>query len=164
MIFTSIKGYFYKLYNICYALVLAPLALFLFLYYQTQVENFLPIIQEENTLLIIESGLFFGAIAGLTIVHFYIRKQFISIGREVSLGNKMDRYFPIALLRTSAGSIVAFLLNAGFYLTGSIWCAIGFGLTMVWIAWQWPTPKRFCNDLSVRKDERELMLNSRDAF
>ena len=164
MIFTSIKGYFYKLYNICYALVLTPLALFLFLYYEAQVEKILPIIQEENTLLIIGFGLFIFTTLGLTSVHLYLRKRLITISKESGLGDKMDRYFPLALLRVSLGSFAAFLMNVGFYLTNSFWFALAFGGIMLWIGWQWPTPKRFCNDLTVRKDERELMLKSKDAF
>ena len=164
MIFTSIKGYFYKLYNICYILVLVPLALFLFLYYQAQVEKILPIIQDQDLLLILNVGLFLLAILGLTSVHLYLRKQFAVVRKEVGLGDKMDRYFPLALVRISLGSLSAFFMNIGFFLTGSIWFAVSFGLIMLWIWWQWPTPKRFCNDLSVRNDERELMLKSKDAF
>ena len=164
MIFTSIKGYFYKLYNICYILVLVPLALFLFLYYQAQVEKILPIIQDQTLLLVLNAGLFLLAILGLTSAHLYVRKQFAVVSKEVGLGDKMDRYFPLALVRISLGSLSAFLMNIGFFLTGSIWFAISFGLIMLWIWWQWPSPKRFCNDLSVRNDERELMLKSKDAF
>jgi len=163
MIFTSIKGYFYKLYNICYVLVLTPLALFLFLYYEVQVEKILPIIQEEYTLLV-GFGLFVFIAVGLTTVHLYLRKQLGNISKEAGLGDKMDRYFPLALIRVSMGSFAAFLMNVGFYLTSSLWFAVAFGAIMLWIGWQWPTPKRFCNDLSVRNDERELMLKSKDAF
>jgi len=164
MIFTSIKGYFYKLYNFSYLLVLTPLALFLYLYYQAQVEKTLPIIQEGDMLTIVEFGLFIFAGISLTTVHLYLKKRLVDISKETGLGDKMDRYFPLALLRICLGSFAAFLMNVGFYLTGSIWFAIAFGLTMLWIGWQWPTPKRFCNDLSVRSDERELMLRSKDAF
>lgn len=164
MIFTSIKGYFYKLYNICYILVLSPLAFFLFLYYQTQIEKILPIVHDPDTLLIIEWSLFLLALMGLTTVHLYVRKRLIEVSKNAGLGDKMDRYFPLVLLRTSLGSFMAFLLNIGFYLTGSVWFAVAFGATMLWIWWQWPTPTRFCNDLAVRNDERELMLRSKDSF
>jgi hypothetical protein len=163
MIFTSIKGYFYKLYNVCYVLVLTPLALFLFLYYEAQVEKILPIIQEEYTLLI-EFGLFIFIAVGLTTVHLYLRKRLVNISKESGLGDKMDQYFPLALIRVSMGSFAAFLMNVGFYLTSSFWFAVAFGGIMLWIGWLWPTPKRFCDDLSVRNDERELMLKSKDAF
>ena len=164
MIFTSIKGYFYRLYNICYVFVLTPLALFLFLYYEAQVEKILPIIQEDNTLLIVGLVLFIFGGFGLTTVHLYVQKRLVKISKEVGLGDKMDLYFPMALLRVSVGSSTAFLMNVGFYLTSSFWFAIAFGGIMLWIGWQWPTPKQFCKDLSVRNDERELMLKSRDAF
>ena len=164
VIFDSIKGYFYKLYNICYALVLIPLVIFLFLYYQAQVEKSLPIVQNQETLLLLRWSLFLTALGGLISVQLYIRKQLIKVSQAVSLGEKMDRYFPLALVRTCLGSFSAFLMNIGFFLTSSIWFAITFGLIMLWIWWQWPTPKRFCKDLAVRKDERELMLNSKDSF
>ncbi len=163
MIFTSIKGYFYKLYNICYVLVLTPLALFLFLYNEAQVEKIVPIIQQEYTLLV-GFGLFIFTSVGLTTVQLYLRKRFGNIGKESGLGDKMDRYFPLALIRVSMGSFAAFIMNVGFYLTSSFWFAVAFGCIMLWIGWQWPTPKRFCDDLSVRNDERELMLKSKDAF
>lgn len=164
MNFTSIKEYFYKLYNICYVLVLAPLAVFLFLYYQLQVEKFSPIIKDQNTLHKVELGLFLLGAIILTTVHLHVRKRLVKVGKEVGLGDKMDHYFPLALLRTTMGAFVTFLMSIGFYLTGSIWCAVASGVTMLWIAWQWPSPKRFCNDLSVRNDERELMLKSKDSF
>ena len=164
MIFTSIKEYFYKLYNICYILVLVPLALFLFLYFQSQAEKILPVIQDQVLLLVINSGLFLSALIGLVSGHIYLGKQFAIAKKDVGLGDKMDRYFPLALVRISLGSLSAFFMNIGFFLTGSLYFAIAFALVMFWIWWQWPTPKRFCDDLSVRNDERELMLKSKDAF
>ena len=164
MNFNSIKEYFYRLYNICYVLVLAPLALFLFLYYESQIEKILPIIQADDKLLKFEAIFFLVSIAGLTTVHIYVRSRLAIVRKEVGLGDKMDRYVPIALVRTAVGSFSALLMNAGFYLTGGIAFAVAFGLTMIWVGWHWPTPKRFCNDLSVRSDERELLLKSKDAF
>src|SRR6478609_11399535 len=113
MIFTSIKGYFYKLYNFSYLLVLTPLALFLYLYYQAQVKKILPIIQEEDILTMVGFGLFIFAIVSLTTVHLYLRKRLLAISKESGLGDKMDRYFPLALLRTCLGSFAAFLMNVG---------------------------------------------------
>ncbi len=164
MIINSIKGYFYRLYNICYVLVLTPLALFLFLYYQTQVGKILPVIQDQYEFLIVELSFFMLVLTSLTTVHLYLRKRFVIVSKYASLGDKMNRYFPLALMRTGVGSVSAFIVSTGFYFTESVWLAGAFGVTMFWIWWQWPTPKRFCNDLSVRTDERELMLRSKDSF
>ena len=164
MIINSIKGYFYRLYNICYVLVLTPLALFLFLYYQTQVGKILPVIQDQYEFLIVELSFFMLVSLSLTTVHLYLRKRLLIVSKDAGLGDKMDRYFPLALIRTSVGSISAFIASTGFYITESVWLAGAFGISMLWIWWYWPTPKRFCNDLSVRTDERELMLRSKDSF
>jgi hypothetical protein len=164
MIFDSIKGYFYKLYNICYVLVLMPLVLFLFLYYQAQVEKILPIIQDQSARLGTELTLFLLALFALTTVHLYLKRQLAEVSKEPGLGDKMGRYFSLAMWRTGVGSLTVFLMNIGFYLTGNIWFAVACAATVVWIGWLWPTPKRFCDDLSVRSDERDLMLRSKDSF
>ena len=46
--FSSIKGYFYRLNNVSYLIVLLPLGLFLFLYYQMQVGKITPTVQDQN--------------------------------------------------------------------------------------------------------------------
>lgn len=164
MKFGSIKEYFYKLYNYCLLLVLVPPLAFVFLYFVWPKKASYSIFENEDmteTILII---FFVLIITELTIVHLLLKRQFRQLRKEVALGVKMDRYAGLALMRIIAISACATLVSAAFFLTGNIWTAGIFALLLMWMWLQWPSPKKFCNDLSVRNDERELLLKSRDAF
>lgn len=164
MEFNSIKEYFYKLYNVCYAVTLFPLGLFIYLYLELQVGKINSLIQDNGQILISQIALFALGLLLLTSVHLVVKRKLQTVSKELSLGNKMDRYYGLSLGRMITGVFVSALAAAGLYLTGSEVFSIYFLLVLLWMAYQWPSPKKLCAELKLKGDEREMILYKRESL
>lgn len=164
MKFDSIREYFYKLNNYCLLLVLLPPSIFIVLYFLWPGQASYSLFENESLTFIILIFLFVLIVVELTIVHLYVRNQLRKLSSEPSLGDKMDRYAPLLLARQMNTSFSAGLVAVSFYLTVNNWAVIFFGLLLFWMWLQWPSPEKFCNDLVVRKDERELILSRKESL
>lgn len=164
MKFSSIKEYFYKLYNVCYMITLIPLAIFIYLYLTLQAVELNSILQNANYILIAQGAFFVIVFVALTIVHLVIRKKMKLVAREFGLGNKMDKYYSYAVLRISAGALASVIVGGGLLITGSEIFSIYFLLILLWMAYHWPMPKRMCAELALKGDEREMILYKRESF
>ena len=105
MKFNSIKEYFYKLYNICYFITLIPLGVYIYLYLEMQSGALAPPPLNSDLLLTIQVGFIIFIILTLTSVHWVVRKKLGSILDVVSLGDRMDAYYSIALFRIGMGVV-----------------------------------------------------------
>ena len=164
MNFSSIKEYFYKLTNRCYLLVLLPLLTFVYLYFQFRSKKIIPIIQSEQHVTFILIGCAIACILNLTTVHLLARKRLVRYATETGLGNKLDRYYEIIVLRVGAGSASSLLMAVGLLLTGHEFFSLLFMLILIWILFQWPSSKKACKDLRLKGDEYEMVLYKKDKF
>ena len=119
MKFSSIKEYFYKLYNVCYIITLVPLAIFIYLYLKLQAVEVNSILQNAHHVFIAQIVFFVVVFVVLTIVHLVVRKKMKSLSNEFGLGNKMDRYYRYAVLRILAGALASVVVAGGLFMTGS---------------------------------------------
>lgn len=164
MKFSSIKEYFYKLNNICYVITLIPLGVFIFLYLKMQKGEIYAAIQEQQQILTVQLAVFVLSGLILTIVHLVVKKKLKVYSRELGLGNKMDRYFYLSLNRIVMGALVSILVAGGLWLTGSEIFSVYFLGILLWMASQWPTPKRMCTELLLKGDEKEMVLYKRESL
>lgn len=164
MKFNSIKEYFYKLYNVCYMITLIPLAIFIYLYLKLQAVEMNSILQKANYIFIAQVVFFVAVFVMLTIVHLAIRKKMKLLSGEFGLGNKMDKYYSYAVLRISAGGLASVAVASGLFITGSEIFSVYFLLILLWMAYHWPMPKRMCAELSLKGDEKEMILYKRESF
>lgn len=164
MEFSSVKEYFYKIYNVCYALTLIPLAIFIFLYLKLQVGEINSVIQEPDQLLLLQIVFLVLIATTLTIVHLVVSKKLKTLSKEFSLAAKMDGYFRLALTRIVTGVIVSCLASVGLYFTGSEIFSVFFLLVLLWMAYHWPAPKKMCQELALKGDEKEMILYKRESF
>lgn len=164
MQFSSIKEYFYKLYNYCYALTLIPLCIFIYLYLEMQVGKNNSLIQAYDQVLIFQVLFFFLAVSILTIVHWQVKKKLKTLTREYSLGTKMDKYFYLAITRIGIGNLVSCLAGLGLYLSGSEIFSLFLLFIFFWMAYHWPSPRKLCTELSLKGDEKEMVLYKRESF
>lgn len=156
----SIKEYFYKMYNIGYASTLISLGLFIYFYLQSnEIDHWVKDADDVRWVQIIFS---FTAIAFLTIVHWLIKRKMKVLTGELSLAKKMDRYYILAMTRIGVGLLASLWMALGFFLTGSEVFSFLFIAILLWISVQWPSPRRMCSDLSLKGDEREMILYKRD--
>jgi len=164
MKFSSIKEYFYKLYNVCYLITLVPLALFIYLYMKMQIGEINSLVKGTENMLIVQVALFSLVLFSLTTVHLVVKKKIKLLARELSLGNRMDRYFYLSLTRMGGGAIGSTLMGAGLFLTGSEIFSAFFLAILLWMAFHFPTPKKMCVELALKGDEREMVLYKRESL
>lgn len=164
MKFSSIKEYFYKLYNICYLLTLIPLGVFIYLYMNMQAGKINILVQERNTILMLQIVVLAFATFFLTIVHLVIKKKMKVLSSKMGLGNKMDQYYYLSLIRIGSGAFVSSAIGLGLLYTGSEIFSVFFLGILLWMAFQWPTPKKMCVELKLKGDEKEMILYKRESL
>ena len=164
MQFNSLTEYFYKVYNLCLLMLLIPVASFLFVYYLVLTGKITPTIQSELVLKIILICFPILVALDLTIVHLVVKRRLALLVKEVSLGIKLEKYFATITPRISAVVATALFMAAGLYITTNELFTIYFLLLVIWLAFQWPTPRRISKDLKLRGDEETMVLTKGEAF
>jgi hypothetical protein len=164
MNFNSLTEYFYKVYNLCLFMLLVPIAAFLFVYYLVLTGKINASIESGTVLQIILVSFPVLTILDLTIVHLVVRKRLASLSKEVSLGIRLEKYFAAVTPRISAVVATTLFLAAGLYITMHELFTIYFLLLVVWLAFQWPTPRRVSKDLKLKGDEETMVLTKGEAF
>ena len=164
MNFSSIKEYFYKLYNACYLLLLLPLGIFIFIYYQLHENKIVPIVQDEMQILLLTAGALVLVILNLTTVHWVSRRRLKKYAALPGLGLKLDHYYEIIFLRFASGSISSLLLAIGLMLTASEYFPFIFVLVLATMAFHWPTSRKACRELKLRGDEYKMVMEKLESF
>jgi hypothetical protein len=164
MNFTSIKEYFYKLYNVCYLLLLLPLLIFIFIYYQLTEKKIVPIIAEEMQIQAMIAGAILLVIINLTTVHWVSGKRMKVYVTEPGLGRKLDRYYEIIFLRFTAGATSSLLAAIGLLLTGSVLFAAIFIVVLLLLAVQFPTSRKACKELMLKGDEYTMVFKKTEKI
>lgn len=159
----SIKGYFYRMFNINYLLVLLPLAGFIYTYIQYRREQLSALLGEEDTFLlqVVLSGL---AVFDMAVVQVFTAFRLRRIRREPSLGKRLEAYFTVNMIRFATGSVNSILLAAGFYVTLSQYFSAALLVLLAWMAWHWPLARKVCDDLRLRGDELRVVLHRQDLM
>ncbi|GHM98765.1 hypothetical protein WSM22_02550 [Cytophagales bacterium WSM2-2] len=160
----TLKEYFYKLSNRSLILMLLPIVAFLSIYYLL-LSGILPtIVRSELWVVILLTFVPIAVLISLTIVHLGLRSECKIIGEEVGLGRKLELFYPVAKRKINSLVWASFVLAGGFFLTAHEWFSIYFGVVIVWSWVQWPSPRRACNDLNLKGDEREMVMSKGEAF
>ena len=165
MKYNSIREYFYKLFNILFALLLLPLLVFVVLYWQIQEGNLVgPFYLDEKinqTLIILIGAVVF---TDWLISFSLFSKRLKSMKRIQSLGTRLDRYASLTILRfvlILSGSLV---LAVGFCLTENQIFSIIVVVNMLLLLPLWPFPSKVCRDLQLKGDERTLVFHKKDRL
>ena len=164
MNFSSLKEYFYRLYNTCLLRLLLPMGLFLLIYYLSLSGLISPYITQEGLIDFLSYTYLVLIIISLTIVHLVIYKRLKVISETVGLGDKLDLYHSVVKLRMKTVVGISLFNAAGLLFTGHSWFSIYFGGMILWSVLQWPTPRKVSNQLRLRGDERTMVMTKGEAF
>ncbi len=164
MNFSSLKEYFYKLYNASILTMLLPMGLFLTIYYFSLSGLISPFVEDESMTTIILIVCPTVTLTILTIVHLVTRKRFKINAEVVGLGKKLDLFYLTYQLKMKTASWISTLLAICFFVTGHEWFSIYFSVIMLWFALQWPSPRKVSNQLKLKRDEREMVMTKGEAF
>ncbi|MFM8913399.1 MAG: hypothetical protein ACKOE6_10880 [Flammeovirgaceae bacterium] len=164
MNYTSLTEYFYKLYNRCLAMMFVPVAGFLYLYHLVLNNRIQPVVAVQgfvDMILVIFPTL---AVIDLTIVHWLAARQLAQHASEPSLGVRLDRYVKVVMLRAAAALMTSLLMALGLFLTQHMYFTIYFVVIIMWVIWQWPTPRKVGSDYRLKGDEKQMVLTKGEAF
>jgi hypothetical protein len=164
MNFSSLKEYFFKLYNAAMRRMLFPLATFLGIYYLFLSGLISPFIQDEsmiNIMLMVYPTII---LIALTIVHLGIRKLLKANTDIVGLGKKLDLFYEVTRRKMKMMLQVSVFTATGFLLTGHEWFSLYFAGIILWFFFQWPSPRKASRLLKLKGDERSMVMTKGEAF
>ncbi len=164
MIFSSLREFFYKLYNIFLISMLIPMLLFIGIYYVLLTNMVAPFITDDDAVQILVVTFPILALIALTIVHWSASARLKALSREPSLGIKLEDYLSAASLRLKGCVFSSLLMAVGLFFTNHQYFGIYFGLIILWVIVIWPSPRRVCKDLKLKRDEEELVRSKGEAF
>jgi len=164
MNFSSLKEYFYRLYNACLLRLLFAMGVFLLIYYLSLSGSISPYIWDESLVDFLRFTYLALILITLTIVHLEIYKRLKHHSQVVGLGKKLDLYYLVVQTRMKTILVISLFLAAGFFFTGHESFTLYFGGMIGWFLFQWPTPKTVSRQLKLRGDERTMVITKGDAF
>ena len=156
MNFISVSQYLNKLQILFFVLLMAPLLVFITLYFFFP-DN--PVEPRKEYLIIIPFAAI-DFILGMIIFN----KKIKSVRNAQGLGAKLDKYFEITIVRYGFLASAGLLLALGFYLTKSDVFSALYALSLLLSAMYWPTAARVCHELMLKGDEREMVFYKKDRF
>lgn len=163
MKFNSLKEYFYKLSIRGYQFMMVPLLIFILFYLQSLTSVTFIILDSawSNILFFTLSGV---VIVSLTIVQITTSLKVRKIALQIGLGMKLEESGKILTKKMFLIAFQNLLASVALLITGSIYFALLFGVLFAWYFVQWPTPNSVCRMLSLKGDEREMVLTRGEAF
>ncbi len=164
MNFSSLKEYFYRLYNACLLRLLITMGVFLLIYYLSLSGWISPYIWDESLVDFLRFTYLALILITLTIVHLEIHRNLKLHVGVVGLGKKLDLYYLVVRMRIKTFISISLFLAAGFLFTGHEWFTIYYGGMMGWFFFHWPSPKTVCRQLKLKGDERTMVITKGDAF
>ncbi|MBS1559430.1 MAG: hypothetical protein JST69_11965 [Bacteroidetes bacterium] len=164
MNFSSLKEYFYRLYNYGLIMMLIPMVGFLVVYYLFLSQQWFALI--DNALVNSFLWKLFALLIFimLTIVHWQSVKSYTRIASRLGLGQKLEEYYWVVRSKINSYVWAGSLLLIGFFCTAHQGFSTSFGVVILWAVLQWPTPRKVCRQLKLRGDEREMVITKGEAF
>ena len=162
MKFLSIKEYFYKLNTIGFIVLLLPITTFIFLYLIAS--RGVPVLtdsEDAQTLLIVATLLL---LLDLTIVQWVYGVRIERMKTLIELAKRMDGFYSLTVMRLGSYCGCAIVMGAGYYLTQSHVFTGLFGLILLIIIFQRPTPALFCRQFDLTRNEREMIMSGGDLI
>lgn len=155
MHFQSVKEYFYKLYTRLFLLLLLPLATFLALYGAIQGGELTPMELADEQHAIWLRYIFLGAAVtdwiGASVFFSWSLKPVRTL---VSLGEKLDRYFFLTIIRFVIIVFGMMVLAGGYYLLHDQVLTALFIVSLLMMGLVWPFPGRVTSHLHLKEDEK----------
>jgi hypothetical protein len=164
MNFSSLKEYFYKLYNSGMKHMLVPILVFLGLYYIFLSGIISPFLVQEEVVIALLIAYPVVVVVALTIVHLGIQRRLKANSNLVGLGNKLDFFYELTRTKMKAALWISMFIASGFLLTAHAWFSIYFSCVFLWFLFQWPSPRKASNQLKLRGDERKMVMTKGEAF
>jgi hypothetical protein len=156
MKYQSVGEYFYKMYSVLFLYLLIPMLALGGVYWANR--YFLSIDPASRDLIL-------GALITVVVLDWlmawvWFNQAVKGLLTLVSLGERLQRYFKLMLIRFSIFAVGLFMLVAAYAISGNRLAALAFGLHLVLALLIWPFPSRVVQHLKLKGNERELVLGT----
>ncbi len=146
----SAAQYLYTLYVILFAVVLTPLTVLAVLYYvQVRVLNF-----ENDFVWFIFAC---AALADALVFEYWYFKRLAKIRTAVSLGQRLENFYSLTIVRFAGISIALTTLAGAYMLLRQELFTWLFLLILLYLFFQWPTLPRISKALELSASEYEAL-------
>jgi len=156
MQYNSVAEYFVRLQNRSLIFSLLAVLVFSTLVYLMIVKILTPVMVDGQ-------GLLIGGIICLLsfieiITSFFLTGVMLKKVRVIeSLGERLDRYATVNLIRFALLLCGCLMLTAAFYISGHPWIPIAYVVYLLFILIAWPSRSRVCGELKLKPSEREVI-------
>lgn len=156
MKFSTVREYLQKLHNLLYAIVLAPVLFFGYIYLEAGYGSRpMPTPKPGDVL---SYAVIFLQVALLIASLATFSKRLRAIRNLEGLRARLDAYGKATMMRFVFMSAIAFLGVAGLLFTENPIHVGLFVLLMIVLSFWWPSPNKISRDLRLKRDEREVVM------
>lgn len=157
MNFITIAQYFNRLHSALFLLLIAPLLVFIALY-------FFPAESPPDAPIEYLTILPSAALLDWFVATIIFNKKIKSARNAQGLGAKLDKYFRITIVRYRFLSVGSLMTALGLYLTRSDIFTGLYLACLIGCAALWPSSRKATRDLRLKGDEREMVYFKKDTF
>lgn len=156
MKFSNVGEYFQKLHNILYAIVLAPVLCFGYIYLEAGYGSRPMAVPEPGDML--SYGVIFLQVALLAVSLGTFSKKLRAVRNLEGLRAQLNAYGRATIFRFVLVGVIACLGVAGLWLTENPIHVGLFVLLMIILSFWWPSPNKLSRDLRLQRDEWEIVM------
>jgi hypothetical protein len=157
MRYQTISEYFYKLYSILFLIVLVPLGVFVFSYVATQLGKPVHPLAGSASSAFVAYGSVGVIVLDWIISVVFFNRSLRTVRTLAGLGERLDKYYSLTLVRFTLIVSGLLVLSIGFYLVGDQLLTGLFIVSLVALGFLWPFPSKVCSDLSLKESERRVI-------
>jgi len=156
MQYNSVTDYFSQLHYRSVIFFFTPLLMFLALLYLLLMQNLTPVMMGEGEIITYAFIVFafMDASMAMVVVKWMLKK----VIPLASLGERMDKYAQVSLVRFSIVVSGAVLLMVALYLSGDYRIAGAYLVYLLFFLAAWPTRSRLCAELKLKENEKVVVF------
>ncbi|WP_127123688.1 hypothetical protein [Chryseotalea sanaruensis] len=156
MRYNSITEYFSRLQNITLIIFFSGILLFMLLFYLMMTKVVAPVMsmEDESIILYVLIG---AAFMDASIVAVLSRILLAKSIAKASLGERMDDYVKVSLVRAAILLSGSLMLTLTIYLFNWEWLLMVYCIYLLFFLLFWPSRHRLCADLKLKPSERDVI-------
>lgn len=159
MRYNSISEYFSRLQNRTLIIFFSGILLFMILFYLMMTKVIDPVMSVDTEYIVLYA-LIGIAFLDASMVTFLTRIMLAKSISKASLGDRMDDYVKITLIRSSVLLTGSLLLTLSVYLFNWEWLLMVFCVYLLFFLLHWPSRQRLCSDLKLKESERVVIFEA----
>jgi hypothetical protein len=156
MHYNSITEYFSRLQNRTLIIFFSGILLFMLVFYLMMIKVIDPVMSLENEGIILYA-LVAMAFIEASMVAILTRMMLAKSIGKVSLGERMDDYVKVNLIRAAMLLSGSLMLTLTVYLFNWEWLLMIYCIYLLFFLLFWPSRQRLCTDLKLKPSERDVI-------